>query len=118
MPSSIAVKRLYDEPTNDDGHRLMVDGLWPRGIHRSKWSGRSWPPGLAPSRELRRWYRHDPERFDEFKTRYRAELEVNPEVDELLTMEGRVTLVTATRDLEHSHAVVLRDHLEEASRRL
>lgn len=118
MPSSISVKRLYNEPDTNDGTRILVDGLWPRGVPRSEWPDRSWRPELAPSTELRQWYKHDAGRFDEFRRRYRAELEENPEVEELLTLKGPLTLVTATRDVAHSHAVVLRDFLEQSDRTL
>lgn len=118
MPSPISVKRLYDEPDCDDGTRILIDGLWPRGVRRSEWPDRSWLPRLAPSPELRRWYKHDAERFEECRRRYRAELDENPEVEELLALKGPLTLVTATRDLDHSHALVLRDYLEQSRRTL
>lgn len=118
MVSSISVKRLYDEPGSRDTTRILVDGLWPRGVHRSEWPHRSWRPDLAPSRALRQWYRHDPGRFEEFRRRYRAELDDNAQVDELLELEGPLVLVTATRDVDHSHAAVLRDYLEEMRRGL
>lgn len=118
MPSPVSIKRLYHETGVDDGTRILVDGLWPRGIRRSEWPDRSWRPELAPSPELRRWYKHHPERFEEFARRYRNELDTNREVEELIVVEGPLTLVTAKRDLEHSHALVLRDYLEEVGQSL
>jgi len=118
MPSSILVKRIYDEPDSLDGIRILVDGLWPRGVRRSEWPGRSWRPDLAPSPELRRGYKHDAGRFEEFRRRYRAELEQNPELEELRALKGPLTLVTSTRDVTHSHAVVLREFLEQSDRGL
>lgn len=114
MPS-FAVKRLYETPAEDDGVRILVDGLWPRGVRRDDWPGSSWRPQLAPSRELREWFGHRPDRFPEFRRRYCAELAGNPSVCELLTLDGRITLITAKRDIEHSHAAVLCAFLEEAN---
>ncbi len=108
---TIAVKRLYEPAEDSDGTRVLVDGLWPRGIKKTEWPEGSWRPDLAPSRELRDWYRHDPALFDEFARSYKAELEQNPGLEDLLAINGQLTLVTATRDVEHSHAAVLRDYL-------
>lgn len=114
MPS-FAVKRLYETPAEEDGVRILIDGLWPRGVRRDDWPGSSWRPQLAPSRELREWFGHRPEKFPEFRRRYRAELAENPDIRGLLTFGSRITLVTAKRDVEHSHAAVLRAFLEERS---
>lgn len=113
IPSSINLKRLYHPSEGSDGTRILVDGLWPRGISRGEWPKGSWRSDLAPSRELREWYRHDRSKFAEFAGRYRAELEGNPAVEELRALKGRLTLVTATRDVDHSHAAVLVDLLRE-----
>lgn len=113
MPDPISVQRVYDLPTPADGARILIDGIWPRGVRKAEWPGDSWRPEVAPSRELREWYRHDPERFAEFAQRYRAELDERAAVADLLTIDGPLTLVTATRDVEHSHATVLRDYLTE-----
>lgn len=111
MPTSITVKRLYEAPAESDGTRILVDRLWPRGVRRTDWPEGSWRPELAPSAELRKWYRHDPARFDEFARRYREELSENDHVRDLLALPGRVTLVTAARNAGQSHAAVLADHL-------
>ena len=117
MVSEIRVRRVYDEMGSEDGWRILIDGLWPRGVSREQWPEGTWRPELSPSAELRRWYGHDPERFEDFVERYRAELEDTLEgreaVGDLLTVRGRLTLVTATRDILHSHAQVLADFLSE-----
>jgi uncharacterized protein YeaO (DUF488 family) len=110
----IDVARVYDDP-GPDRHRVLVDRLWPRGIGKQDAPLDEWPKELAPSTELRRWYGHDPARFTEFARRYRAEL-ARPPASETVTRlrdlarRRPVTLVTATRDAEHSGARVLRDH--------
>ncbi|MEE8330324.1 MAG: DUF488 family protein [Acidimicrobiia bacterium] len=108
----VRVKRLYEPAEESDGTRILVDGLWPRGVRKAAWPHGSWRPDLAPSRELREWYRHDPQRFDDFEHRYLAELEGNEGIDEVLAIDGQVTLITTTRDVEKSHAAVLRNYLE------
>ena len=112
--AEIRIKRAYDEPGDRDGLRILIDRLWPRGITRSKLKLDSWVKHLAPSNELRKWYRHDPEKFTEFRKRYIAELKQAGEgLAELrASVQGRiVTLLTATRELELSHATVLRELL-------
>jgi uncharacterized protein YeaO (DUF488 family) len=113
--TSIRIKRVYDEPEKADGMRILVDRLWPRGVAKGELKLDAWVKELAPSSELRRWYRHDPKLFAEFRRRYLAELKRQREaVAELrAAVRGRgVTLLTATRELELSHAEVLRDVLE------
>jgi len=110
----IRIKRAYDAPESDDGLRILIDRLWPRGIAKSKLKLDAWVKHLAPSNALRKWYRHDPEKFTEFRKRYLAELKVQREgLDELrATVKGRtVTLLTATKELDLSHATVLRELL-------
>jgi uncharacterized protein YeaO (DUF488 family) len=109
------VRRIYhDEGTA--GYRVLVDRLWPRGIKKADANLDEWLKDAAPSTELRRWYGHDPDRFAEFARRYRAELRRLPAsgaVDHLrrLASSRVVVLLTATSDVEHSGACVLRDHL-------
>jgi uncharacterized protein YeaO (DUF488 family) len=112
--AAIRIKRAYDAPDAADGMRILIDRLWPRGIAKQELAHELWVKDLAPSNELRRWYGHAPERFAEFRRRYLAELEANG--DKLAQLRaatrGRtVTLVTATRELDLSHATVLRDVL-------
>jgi uncharacterized protein YeaO (DUF488 family) len=108
----IRLARIYDEPNDDDGIRVLVDRVWPRGVSKVRAGLDEWCAAVAPSGPLRRWYGHAPERFDEFATRYLKELE-EPEraeaVGQLRAMasRGRLTLLTATRDVETSQAAVL-----------
>ncbi|BBU23705.1 DUF488 domain-containing protein [Mycobacterium xenopi] len=107
--SRIRVARVYDEPGPEDGQRILVDRVWPRGFRKDDPRVGIWFKDVAPSNELRRWYSHKPERFDEFASRYEKELQGSEALAELrkLTNRGAVTLVTATRDLEGSQATVL-----------
>lgn len=110
----IRIKRAYDAPASDDGLRILIDRLWPRGIAKSKLKLDAWVKHLSPSNELRKWYRHDPQKFAEFRKRYLAELKPQGEgLAELRAIvKGRtVTLLTATKELDLSHATVLRDLL-------
>ena len=109
VESRIRVARIYDEVGPDDGQRVLVDRVWPRGIRKDDPRVGIWCKDVAPSTELRQWYHHQPERFDEFASRYEAELSESGALQELrtLTQRGVVTLVTATRDLDISHAAVL-----------
>jgi uncharacterized protein YeaO (DUF488 family) len=107
--SRIRVARVYDDPSPDDGRRVLVDRLWPRGFRKDDPRVGTWFKDVAPSKELREWYNHQPERFDQFAARYRNELQDSEALEDLcnLTKRGAVTLVTATRDVEGSHAAVL-----------
>lgn len=110
----VNIKRAYDPPSGDDGLRILIDRLWPRGMPKGKLRLNSWAKHLSPSNELRKWYQHDPEKFAEFRKRYVAELKQEGEgLDELrAVLKGRaVTLLTATREIDLSHATVLRDLL-------
>ncbi len=112
--SSIQVKRAYDDWSADDGLRILIDRLWPRGVSKSTLKLDSWVRHLAPSNALRKWYSHDPEKFAEFRRRYLSELKRQGEgLDELrAAVKGRkVTLLTATKELDLSHATVLRELL-------
>lgn len=111
----IAVKRVYDPPTPLDGKRVLVDRLWPRGLGREAGLLFEWRRDVAPSEELRRWFRHDPRRWEEFCRRYQAELEFRPEVWRPLleaARRGPVTLLFAARDVNHNNAVALKAFLE------
>ena len=110
----IRIKRAYEEPGSDDGLRILIDRLWPRGLTKSKLKLDAWVKHLSPSNELRKWYQHDPKKFSQFRKRYVAELEAQGEgLDELrAAVKGKtVTLLTATKELDLSHASVLRDLL-------
>jgi uncharacterized protein YeaO (DUF488 family) len=109
------LKRAYDPATPQDGTRILVDRLWPRGVKKEDAAIDRWLKEIAPSSELRQWFGHDPERWERFRERYRAELDETPEVvDELVeeVRKGRVTLVFAARDRGHAHARVLKEVLE------
>ncbi|MGW4632064.1 DUF488 domain-containing protein [Nocardia sp. NPDC004415] len=108
----VRVRRIYEDPEPDDGQRVLVDRLWPRGVSKERADLTTWCKDVAPSTELRKWYHHDPEKFDEFADRYRSELE-QPDhaaaLTELRTMaeHGPLTLLTAARRADISEATVL-----------
>ncbi|MHA7987045.1 DUF488 domain-containing protein [Rathayibacter sp. CAU 1779] len=111
------IKRAYDPASPDDGHRVLVDRLWPRGVSKEKADLAEWDKDVAPSTALREWFGHDPAKFDEFRVRYLSELHGNPELDRLrdLGESEPVTLVYAAHDPKINHAVVLKDALEGAA---
>jgi uncharacterized protein YeaO (DUF488 family) len=112
----VRVKRAYEPARPEDGKRVLVDRLWPRGLARARAALESWRRELAPSTELRRWYGHDPAKFDRFRTRYRMELLRHRDalVNLVLDAErGPVTLVCAARDVQRSNAAVLKELVEE-----
>jgi len=112
--TNIRVKRAYEPPSKDDGLRILIDRLWPRGISKTALKLDSWVKHLSPSNALRKWYQHDPDKFAEFQRRYTAELKSQgAALDELRqTVRGRtITLLTATKELDLSHASVLRELL-------
>ncbi len=112
----VALKRAYEEADANDGTRVLVDRLWPRGLSKERARVDAWLKEVAPSDELRRWFGHDPDKFAEFRKRYEAELasesgkEAVTKLRELVK-RGHVTLLFAARDMEHNNAVVLRDVL-------
>lgn len=112
----VRLKRVYDKPSRDDGMRVLVDRLWPRGLSRIDANADLWLKEVAPSPALRRWYDHDVRRWKRFRERYRAELAHRPDglrVLKDLRRRGRLTLLFAARDEAHNHAVVLRETLDE-----
>lgn len=113
MPESVAVKRIYEPASAQDGTRVLVDRVWPRGIAKADAALDRWAKDVAPSTQLRKWYGHDPAKFAEFERRYRSELAGSAALEELRGTSGRLTLVTATRDVEHSQAAVLAAVLSE-----
>lgn len=106
---TVQVRRVREEASTSDGLRVLVDRLWPRGLAKADAVYDEWAKDVAPSSELRKWYGHDPERHDEFARRYRAELAENEAVERLraVARDGTLTLLTATRDVDASHAPVL-----------
>jgi uncharacterized protein YeaO (DUF488 family) len=111
----VAVKRIYDKPAPDDGLRILVDRLWPRGVSRRRAALDEWMAELAPSTALREWFGHEPSRWAEFQRRYRAELRSRGEAIEALrrlATAKRVTLLYAARDPLHNNAEVLKKMIE------
>ena len=111
----IGIKRAYDAPTKSDGRRILVDRLWPRGLSKEDAAIDEWLKEVAPSNELRKWFGHSPDRWDEFRKRYHAELERNPDgLDRLIELcrAGPVTLVFGAKDDVHNNAVALKEYLE------
>jgi len=109
----IRIKRVYEQPDQHDGRRILVDRLWPRGLTKEKASVDLWLKDIAPSTELRKWFGHDPGKWAEFKGRYLAELKGNSEQIRLLKQEldkGIVTLVYGAKDEEHNEAVVIQEN--------
>jgi uncharacterized protein YeaO (DUF488 family) len=116
MCADIRVRRVYDTPAADDGARVLVDRVWPRGLRKDGARLDEWAKDVAPSTELRTWYRHDPAKFGEFRRRYTAELAAPGPKEALarlraLAANGPVTLLTATKDLGRSQAAVLAEKL-------
>lgn len=114
----IAVQRVYDAPSPKDGLRILVDRLWPRGLSKENAQIDVWLKAIAPSNELRKWYQHDPEKWQEFKKRYFAELKELPEaVDELLgyVKKRNVAFLFASKESEHNNAVALREYVTKCS---
>lgn len=109
------LKRIYAEPAKDDGTRVLVDRLWPRGVSKPAARLDLWLKDIAPSAELRTWFGHDPQKFAAFAQAYRAELDHNPAVDTLRAAAKQltVTLLYAAKDNQINHAVILKDYLEQ-----
>jgi uncharacterized protein YeaO (DUF488 family) len=113
---NIPIKRVYDPPSESDGQRILVDRLWPRGLTKDKAKVSLWLKEIAPSADLRTWFGHDPARWAEFQTRYRAELDANTAVTHSLRdalKAGPATLVYGARDTEHNQAVALAAWLDD-----
>ncbi|RAY13582.1 DUF488 domain-containing protein [Actinomadura craniellae] len=118
MARDVRLRRVYEPVSAEDGTRVLVDRVWPRGLSKDAARLDRWEKDVAPSTGLRRWYGHRTDRFPEFRRRYDAEL-AEPERETALERlrslaeRGTVTLLTSTRDIEHSQAAVLAEHLEE-----
>jgi uncharacterized protein YeaO (DUF488 family) len=112
----IRLKLAYDDPARNDGNRVLVDRVWPRGVSKEDAELDEWMKEIAPTGELRKWFGHDPDEWDEFKKRYFDELDDREEpVKKLLAMAGEktLTLVYGAKDEEHNNAVALKEYLEE-----
>lgn len=122
MARDVRVRRVYEEPSSRDGSRVLVDRIWPRGLAKDAAHLTEWVKDVAPSTPLRRWYGHRPERFAEFRRRYAEELAQAPAAAALdrlreLARRGPLTLLTASRDVEHSQAAVLAETLRGGPQR-
>ena len=120
MAADLALKRIYEPATADDGKRILVDRIWPRGISKQKAALDLWLKDIAPSTGLRKWFGHDPARWSEFRRRYQAELDANPEpLAQLrsLLKSGRVTLLYGAQDTIHNQAQALADYLRKPARK-
>jgi uncharacterized protein YeaO (DUF488 family) len=119
VSSHVRVRRVYDPPDPADGRRVLVDRLWPRGLSKNAAALDEWARDVAPSNELRRWYGHEADKFPAFRERYLAELQEPARAAALdhlrdLAGSGPLTVLTATRDVEHSQAAVLAERLRGA----
>ena len=111
----VNLKRAYEAPSRSDGQRILVDRVWPRGVRKADLELTEWLRDVAPSKELRQWFDHDPARWVEFRRRYFAELDARPDAWWGLldaARRGEVTLLFAARDLDHNNAVALKEYLE------
>ncbi len=111
----IKLKRIYDPVSADDGKRILVDRLWPRGIKKDKAAIDEWLKDIAPSDELRKWFSHDPSKWHEFKNRYQKELKNKSELVERLragAKKEKITLLFSAKDVKHNNAVVLKEVIE------
>lgn len=112
----VNIKRVYETPLESDGKRILIDRLWPRGLTKEKADVDLWLKDIAPSTNLRKWFSHDPRKWEEFKKKYHSELKANSDVMLKLISEikkSKVTLVYGAKDEVHNDAVVLKEYLEK-----
>lgn len=117
-PLRLAVKRAYDPPASADGQRVLVDRVWPRGVKKEALRLDGWLKDVAPSTRLRKWFGHDPDKWDDFRTRYFRELDAQPEAVAALRercARGKVTLVYGAKDTAHNQAVALKAYLVKSA---
>lgn len=113
---SINIKRVYDDKSKDDGYRVLIDRLWPRGVSKEVAHFDEWLKELAPSTELRKWFDHKPERFEEFRKRYKKELQGHKDELDKLRIKAKsekLTLLYAAKDTDMNNAVILKEVLEK-----
>lgn len=118
LETKYRIKRVYDPVSNSDGTRLLVERLWPRGVKKTSLEIKAWLKDVGPSTELRKWFSHDPAKWDDFCSRYHRELQVNPDSWRPIieaARHGPVTLIYSSHDTEHNNAVALRDFLMHRS---
>lgn len=113
----IVLKRIYDKPEEEDGYRILIDRLWPRGVSKEEAKINLWLKEVAPSNELRKWFSHDVKKWDDFKAKYQKELKGNPAIVQKISQiekeEKNVTLLFSAKDEKHNNAVVLKEYLEK-----
>jgi uncharacterized protein YeaO (DUF488 family) len=113
----IRIKRIYEQASKEDGYRILVDRLWPRGMTKEKAKIDLWLKEIAPSNDLRKWFSHDPKKWTDFKNKYRQELKTKPElilkIKQAEKEKGTITLLYSTKDEERNQAVTLREILQE-----
>jgi uncharacterized protein YeaO (DUF488 family) len=117
MATVIRIRRIYDLSVKEDGYRVLVDRLWPRGIKKEAGAFDEWAKDLAPSPDLRKWFDHDPKRWTEFQKRYKAELKANEAVKTFVKTHAdkkTITLLYAAKSEEYNHAIVLQRYLKSA----
>lgn len=117
MMGQVDIKRVYEQAADEDGVRILVDRLWPRGVSKERAALSGWLKDVAPSPDLRRWWHHDPDRFEDFARRYCIELDDNPALEDLLSIareHDRTTLVYAAKNPAVNHALILRDYVRQA----
>jgi len=113
---TVKIKRVYEKPDKEDGLRILVDRLWPRGLTKEKAGADLWLKDIAPSTQLRKWFGHDPEKWEEFKKRYSSEIKENKKSLSLLKEQIKkhsVTLLYGAKDEEHNEALVLKNYLKD-----
>ncbi|HEU0266290.1 MAG TPA: DUF488 domain-containing protein [Candidatus Saccharimonadaceae bacterium] len=114
--TTFRLKRIYEAAADDDGYRVLVDRVWPRGISKEKAKLDEWQKDIAPSTELRKWFAHDPKKYDEFKDKYEQELYKNTDLKDIIRgwhKQQKVTLLYGAHDEEHNQAVVLKGFISE-----
>lgn len=114
--ANIKMKRVYEDPSPDDGYRILTERLWPRGVSKERANLDQWMKGVSPSHDLRKWFDHDHSKWEEFKDRYRKELfgsEAIQELIEIIKTEETVTFVFASKDEEYNSTVVLKEFIEQ-----
>ena len=116
---NIKTKRVYEQPDKKDGERILVDRLWPRGLTKEKAGVDLWLKEIAPSTELRKWFAHDPNKWESFRGRYETEIRHNEDLVKVLKQkarQGTITLIYGARDEKHNEALVLKQFLEKSER--
>lgn len=114
MKTDIKIKRVYEAPSEEDGYRILIDRLWPRGLSKSAAAIQNWAKDIAPSTELRKWFNHDPQKWDTFQEKYIEELKQNPSIYtfmETINRQKTISLLYGAKDEEHNNAVVLKNYL-------